>query len=325
MPDRAPLAALPATRINPAILLWLFAAFGFATLTTPADIAATIHHLRVPDPDDAMRLVEARDLADGQSWFDLVQRRFGPPAGIVSHWSRLVDAPLAGLILLLTPLVGRAMAVGLAAAFWPIALFGLYALVLMRGTRAVFGARAGLIALVIATQTIGVTVQFSPGRVDHHGLQLTIVLGMALALMRGSGPAGLIAGVLAAASMAIGLEGLPYVAAAALFLCGDWVLRGRAALGAFTRDAAYLMMTLAPILMFATPVFWTTEGFSENVRLLMYLNILTGFIEIIRDITVLGILPPLRVVLWTLFLSVATFYFGFWFFRRQRDRIADVI
>jgi lipopolysaccharide transport system permease protein len=107
------------------------------------------------------------------------------------------------------------------------------------------------------------------------------------------------------------------------FLIGmTWFL---AALGAFTRDAAYLMMTLAPILMFATPVFWTTEGFSENVRLLMYLNILTGFIEIIRDITVLGILPPLRVVLWTLFLSAGTFYFGFWFFRRQRDRIADVI
>lgn len=112
---------------------------------------------------------------------------------------------------------------------------------------------------------------------------------------------------------------IPFLA----FLIGmTWFL---AALGAFTRDAAYLMMTLAPILMFATPVFWTTEGFSENVRLLMYLNILTGFIEIIRDITVLGILPPLRVVLWTLFLSVATFYFGFWFFRRQRDRIADVI
>jgi lipopolysaccharide transport system permease protein len=108
-----------------------------------------------------------------------------------------------------------------------------------------------------------------------------------------------------------------------VFLIGmTWCL---AALGAFTRDAAYLMMTLAPILMFATPVFWTIEGFSPTVRLLMYLNILTGFIEIIRDITVIGRLPNLAVVLWTLFLSVTTFYGGYWFFRRQRDRIADVI
>lgn len=112
---------------------------------------------------------------------------------------------------------------------------------------------------------------------------------------------------------------IPFLA----FLIGmTWFL---AALGAFTRDAAYLMMTLAPILMFATPVFWSIDGFSENVRLLMYLNVLTGFIEIIRDITVMGTLPKLPVVLWTLFLSVLTFYLGFWFFRRQRDRIADVI
>src|SRR6185369_11989581 len=83
------------------------------------------------------------------------------------------------------------------------------------------------------------------------------------------------------------------------FLIGmTWLL---AALGAFTRDASYLMMTIAPIMMFATPVFSTFDGFSPNVRLALYLNPPTGFIEIIRDITVLGSLPPLPVVLWTLF------------------------
>jgi lipopolysaccharide transport system permease protein len=112
---------------------------------------------------------------------------------------------------------------------------------------------------------------------------------------------------------------IPFLA----FLIGmTWFL---SALGAFTRDAAYLMMTLAPILMFATPVFWSIDGFSPNVRLLMYLNPLTGFIEIIRHLTVLGTLPRLPVVAWTLLLSLVSFYFGFWFFRRQRDRIADVI
>ena len=247
MPDRAKPAALPASRINPAILLWLFAAFGLATLSAPADIGATIQHWRVPDPDDAMRLVEVRDLVNGQGWFDLVQYRFGPPAGILSHWSRLVDAPLAGLILLLTPLVGQTRAVGLAAAFWPLALFCLYGFVLLRGVRAIFGTRAGLIALVIATQTVGVTVQFAAGRVDHHGLQLTIILGLALAVMGGGGRAGFVAGMLAAASMAIGLEGLPYVAAGALFLCGDWILRGRLALSALVGFGLGLGLT-APLL-----------------------------------------------------------------------------
>ena len=85
------------------------------------------------------------------------------------------------------------------------------------------------------------------------------------------------------------------------------------------------LISLFAMLAFATPVFWTVDGFSPNVRLAMYLNPLTGFIEIIRDLTVGGAVPRLPVILWSLFQSVTTFYFGFWFFRRQRDRIADVI
>ena len=45
--------------------------------------------------DDAMRLVEVRDLLAGQGWFDLTQYRLSPPGGVAMHWSRLVDVPLA--------------------------------------------------------------------------------------------------------------------------------------------------------------------------------------------------------------------------------------
>ena len=107
------------------------------------------------------------------------------------------------------------------------------------------------------------------------------------------------------------------------FLTGlTWLL---AALGAFTRDTAYLMMTLAPVLMFATPVFFSHETLSPNIKLLMYANVLTGFIEIIRDLVVFGRLPSAAVCAWTLFLSAVTFWAGYWFFRSQQDGIADVI
>jgi lipopolysaccharide transport system permease protein len=101
-----------------------------------------------------------------------------------------------------------------------------------------------------------------------------------------------------------------------------WLL---SAMGAFTRDTAYLMMTIAPVLMFATPVFWSHETLGPDMRLLMYGNILTGFIEIIRDIVVFGQLPNILVVAWTVFLSSVTFWVGYWFFRRQQDGITDVI
>jgi lipopolysaccharide transport system permease protein len=112
---------------------------------------------------------------------------------------------------------------------------------------------------------------------------------------------------------------VPFIA----FLIGlTWAL---SAMGAFTRDTAYLMMTVAPLLMFATPVFFSTDGFSPTLKLIFYINIMTGFIEVLRDIVVFGVLPDPRVCLWVLFLSMATFYFGFWFFGKQRDGIADVI
>src|SRR5271156_7111737 len=47
--------------------------------------------------DDAMRLVEVRDLIGGQGWFDLFQYRLDPP-GTSMHWSRIIDGPLAALI-----------------------------------------------------------------------------------------------------------------------------------------------------------------------------------------------------------------------------------
>jgi hypothetical protein len=56
----------------------------------------------LPDADDAMRLVELRQFLSGgfASWFDLHEPRLGMPAGYDTHWSRLVDAGLAGLFLL---------------------------------------------------------------------------------------------------------------------------------------------------------------------------------------------------------------------------------
>jgi homopolymeric O-antigen transport system permease protein len=78
-------------------------------------------------------------------------------------------------------------------------------------------------------------------------------------------------------------------------------------------------------LMFATPVFFSHETLSPTVKLLFYANILTGYIETIRDLVVFGRIPNGLVILWTTFVSMLFFWFGYWFFHRQRDAIADVI
>ena len=46
-----------------------------------------------------MRLVQVRDLLQGQGWFDVFLHRMNAPYGLAMHWSRLVDGPLALLVL----------------------------------------------------------------------------------------------------------------------------------------------------------------------------------------------------------------------------------
>src|SRR3954470_18278880 len=58
------------------------------------------------DTDDNMRIMQVRAWLHGQGWYDLRQHRLNPPLGANIHWSRLVDLPIAGLILGLRSILG---------------------------------------------------------------------------------------------------------------------------------------------------------------------------------------------------------------------------
>jgi lipopolysaccharide transport system permease protein len=105
----------------------------------------------------------------------------------------------------------------------------------------------------------------------------------------------------------------------AAFLMGlSWFL---SAIGAFTRDAGYLMINIVPLFMFLTPVFFRPPPGD----ILFHLNALTAYVEVMRDLVLTGVLPNPLVVLWMLATAIFTFYFGYWFFDRYRNVIVDVI
>ena len=107
------------------------------------------------------------------------------------------------------------------------------------------------------------------------------------------------------------------------FLIGlSWFL---SAIGAFTRDAGYLMINVVPLFMFATPVFYPHTALPAPFDLWIYANALTAYVEVMRDIVLMGNLPSWKVYCWALVTSVFTFYFGYWFFDRYRNVIVDVI
>src|ERR1043165_3718066 len=112
--------------------------------------------------DDNMRIMQVRALLHGQGWFDLRQYRLNPPFGANIHWSRLVDLPIAGLILALRPLLGGAGAERWAVAIAPLIPYLLLLFSLSLTARRLIDPRAyplALLALFFAASTHGL---FSP-------------------------------------------------------------------------------------------------------------------------------------------------------------------
>ena len=82
------------------LLRWLpIIAFAYVAFVTLARAPAATELLYALGNDSAMRLVSVRDLLAGQGWFDLTQSRLGLEGGFEMHWSRLIDTPIAGLVL----------------------------------------------------------------------------------------------------------------------------------------------------------------------------------------------------------------------------------
>jgi len=214
--------------------------------------------------DDAMRLVEVRDLINGQGWFDLWQYRLDPP-GVLMHWSRVVDLPLTVSILLLKPLIGVHDAESVTLFLWPLLLFAVaLALVVAIARRMSDGAVTSQIgAAVLAMLAKPALVHFRPGAIDHHNAQIDLSLALilfALQIERSAIKAAL-AGLAASLSLAIGIEMLPMIAAISVAVVGLFIWRGapvarQVAAFAMALAASSLVLALAllPLPALASPV-----------------------------------------------------------------------
>jgi hypothetical protein len=207
-----------------ALIVW-----GLMSLIAIAAKWQAIGALDLSDTDDAMRMAQVRDLLAGQGWWDLAQYRVNPAGGgVLMHWSRLVDAPLAAGILLLKPLFGQAMAERIVMALWPPLLGAALSVACALGYRNLSDRRIAYVVPLFLIMSGYILVQFRPLRIDHHGWQIFLaMLVMAQALRPASWRAGLLGGLFAAALLAVSIEGLPVVALFAGLAALRWALDGR--------------------------------------------------------------------------------------------------
>jgi hypothetical protein len=176
------------------------------------------------DPDDALRLVQLRDFLNGQSWFDTTQYRMNPPDGAPMHWSRLIELPLAMLIILLRPIFGQSVAEMAAGAMLPLFLLGWITYMLSRIATRIASREAGVAAALIALSSGALLLQLRPMRIDHHGWQIAMaVLALSTMFWPTVRKAGLVLGLALAIWLHISLEGAPMMAAFFLLLGLRWV------------------------------------------------------------------------------------------------------
>lgn len=211
------------------------------------------------DPDDRLRLVQLRDLLAGQSWFDTTQYRMNPPNGAPMHWNRLIELPLAAIIIPLSPIFGAPLAERIAAAFIPLLCLGL-AMVMMAQIATRLAAQTGPsdivkpIGLAAATLVVACSpalTQLLPMRIDHHGWQLVLAV-LALWAMGWTDArySGLAMGAALALWLAISIEGLPLAMGFFAVLGGRWVLAHQPGTRLFWALASLSM--LQPLLYLAT-------------------------------------------------------------------------
>jgi len=184
-----------------------------------------VHWLSLGDTDDNMRLMQVRGLLQGQGWYDLRNHHLNPPQGFDIHWSRLVDLPIAGLILLFQPFVGWAQAERLACGIAPLLPLSIAMIGIAATVRRLVSPLAWPLAIVILVCSCAATMgMFMPERIDHHGWQLAMLSMTAAGLADPKGArGGAIVGVASAVSLTIGLEMLPYCAMAGAIIALRWV------------------------------------------------------------------------------------------------------
>lgn len=217
---------------------------------------------QISDVDDRMRELQIRHLlfTKGQ-WFDFQLPFIAMPEPYFSPWSRLVDLPyvlfatVAGLFV--APDVALEMAFFTVPLLMLVPFSFLVALLLKRIVPLdTFSLRMQAVLMICITLFLTGSVQeFSPGRIDHHNVQILAMLLLACGLMLWSFKGGLLLGAGSAVSIVTGLECLPFIIVAwagllLSYLTGNAVAK-RVLLGA---SAAVLVITVCSAFAFLGPV-----------------------------------------------------------------------
>ncbi len=240
-------------------------------------IALTGQHgldVTLGDTDDATRILQVKALLGGAGWYDTTITKIGGATPLVSHWSRLIDAPLALLVVMFGLFTTADTALLLARIVWPSLLLLVFLRLLVAEAEVRRGWLAGLICAGFAMTCLTGLFQFRIGRIDHHNAMiLGALIGLLMLARSLEAPrTAAIAGSLLGLALAVGYEPLalivPLLALASLAAVID--TRFIDAVAAAMKALAVTL--LAVVLLTVAPARWLSgvcDALSINMVLLM--------------------------------------------------------
>lgn len=239
---------------------WLVVGFWLVVAAAKIWFArASIADWIFPDPDDAMRLMQVRDWLAGQSWFDVTQYRLNLPTGAPMHWSRMVDLPIAAVILLTRPILGQHGAETAALIAVPMLTLLIAMLLVHRIARRLIDGPAAMLAVIATPFSLGAVTQMQVLRIDHHGWQIVLALAAVLAVLDKRARRSAVGGGAAMALwLTISIEGLPFAVAIGAWFALDWLRNPNAT--ARLKDYVASLAVLSVLLFVLThaPASWSS-------------------------------------------------------------------
>jgi len=121
-----------------------------------------------------------------------------------------------------------------------------------------------------------------------------------------------------------GLPALPFIILT-MFAFSFGTILLTSAISVYSRDFEYLITALARILFWVTPIFYTTDSLTGVLSTIVWLNPLTYYVEGLRDIVYIGIMPETELLIMCTIISAVMLAIGAYVFERLKDGFAERI
>ena len=141
-----------------------------------------------------------------------------------------------------------------------------------------------------------------------------------------------ITGFIAWLFISIPFHGLPPITILFLPLCIipliilslgiSWIV---SALGVYFKDVGQFIGILVMLLMFSSPVFYSTQSIPEKYRIFFELNPIALTINMVRNVSIFAKMPSLSTYFITLIVSFIISIVGYLFFKKSKKGFSDVL